>query len=341
MIIRATHPDFWSLYDLLAQRQGWLSAIHGKASLEYYRQLTHDKGELTEDRSYIVLRENIPVAAFIGVLVGSEKKDLLAYGVPCISVEDDSMFTGAVVKEFLREFDSITEDIRGRLCYWDFMPDGQISTLSRHMLSRGALSETIFHRVIAIREDEIMLKRNIRRRYGSLINWGIRELSPQIVTHEDLSWEQMDLFRQLHIREAGRETRTESSWRRQYEWVKQGSAFLVLGHWQGELVSAGMFEYNRTNCIYGLSASRRDLFKRPLFHALMWSAVLHAKWLGCHWFQVGQQVFPRFPVSCPPSPKELGISEFKAGFGGQTRIMLELSLKNEILPPAGQRVNEY
>lgn len=329
MIVRSAHADFWKLYELLAQRQKWLSPIHGKISLEYYRQLSLDKGELAEDCSYIVQRGDTPVAAFIGATVGSVKKDMLAYQVPCISVEDGKQLTGRAAKEFLREFDSITETVSGRIIYRDFLPHGHISVMTRHLLSRGALPETLFHRVVDLRHDEVELKRKIRKSYGSLINWGVRELTPQVVTHGDLCWEQMDAFRILHIREAGRETRSPSSWRKLYEWAKAGAAFIVLGHWKGELVSAGMFEYNRTNCVYGVSASRRDLFEKPLFHALMWCAMLHAKRLGCHWFEFGRQVFPTSSVDCPPSSKELGISEFKAGFGGQTRLMLDLSITNE------------
>ena len=334
MIVRVTDPAFWKMYDMLAQKQAWLSPIHGKVPLEYYRRLALDKRKKAEDRSYIVLREGTPLAAFIGATVEHEGTDLLAYEVPCISIEDREQLGSSAAKDFLREFDAIAKHVGGIIHYRDFLPTGEISILSRHLLSLGASSNTFFHRVIDLRSDEAALKRNIRKSYGSLINWGIRELTPQVVTHEDLRWEQMDAFRKLHIREAGRETRSENSWRRQYEWIKSGAAFIVLGHWQGELVSAGMFEYNRSNCVYGVSASRRDLFDKPLFHSLMWVALLHAKRLGCTWFEVGHQVFPKFPANCPPSAKEMGISEFKAGFGGRTRLMLDLRLGGEELRTA-------
>ena len=82
------------------------------------------------------------------------------------------------------------------------------------------------------------------------------------------------------------------------------------------------------------NAARRDLIEKPMFHSLMWSAILHAKTLGCRWFEMGWQLFlnqaylPSYLTFAdkPPSKKELGISEFKAGFGGETRMFLDLTL---------------
>ena len=133
-------------------------------------------------------------------------------------------------------------------------------------------------------------------------------------------------FRQLHIREAGRETRSEESWSRQLEIVQAGEAFVVFGHVDDRLVSAGLFMHSETNCYYGVSASRRDLFEKPLFHALMWTANLHAKKIGWRRFEVGEQLYPNHPQYLPPTKKEIDISGFKAGFGGHTRMFLDLKL---------------
>ena len=159
-----------------------------------------------------------------------------------------------------------------------------------------------------------------------LINWGNRELQPKVFDAENITWELINEFRQLHIRESGRETRSEESWRRQLEMVQAGEAFIVLGHLNGELVSSGFFMNSKTNCYYLSSASRRNLFEKPLFHSLMWAAILHAKERGCKWFEVGEQLYPNHPYQNPPTKKELGISVFKSGFGGEIRMFLDLKL---------------
>ncbi|SVE16488.1 uncharacterized protein METZ01_LOCUS469342, partial [marine metagenome] len=150
----------------------------------------------------------------------------------------------------------------------------------------------------------------------------------KILDSKTITWEYMQEFHSLHIREAGRETRSEESWKRQYEMVKADEAFVIFGTFENQLVSAGFFSYNKTNCYYQVSASRRDLFDKPLFHAIMWTAILYAKNLGCRWFEVGEKYFPNHPADKISTTKELGISNFKSGFGGETRMFLDLTLDN-------------
>jgi lipid II:glycine glycyltransferase (peptidoglycan interpeptide bridge formation enzyme) len=58
----------------------------------------------------------------------------------------------------------------------------------------------------------------------------------------------------------------------------------------------------------------------------MWTAILHAKKNGCLWFEVGEQYFQNHPIDKPPTKKEIGISDFKAGFGGNTKIYMDIRL---------------
>ena len=67
------------------------------------------------------------------------------------------------------------------------------------------------------------------------------------------------------------------------------------------------------------------MFDKPIFHGLMMKAILHAKELGCHWFETGEQVFKNHPYEEPPSSKEIGVSLFKAGFGGNMRVFLDFN----------------
>jgi len=280
-----------------------------------------------EDRSFIVLWEGEPVIGFRGAAVTSDSKTDLVFGeVPCIALENKPKLTAKAAKTFSQEFDRFAEDVSGSIWYRDFMIEGVLTSLSTHLLQKGAIAKPIFSQVIDLKDEKSVQKSSIRKSYKSLINWGIRELDPRVYDAATITWELIDQFRQLHIRESGRETRSEESWRRQLDMVQAGEAFIVLGHLNGELVSSGFFIYSKTNCYYGSSASRRDLFDKPLFHAIMWTAISHVKELGCKWFEVGEQLYPNHPSEKPPTKKELGISEFKAGFGGMTRMFLDLKL---------------
>jgi hypothetical protein len=107
--------------------------------------------------------------------------------------------------------------------------------------------------------------------------------------------------------------------------VRTGEAFGVFAWMHDALVSAALFPYSKAHCFYGVSASRRDLFEKPLTHGVIWKALLHAKELGIRHFEMGEQLFPMAPRQ-NPSQKELGISFFKRAFGGESRVSLNVCL---------------
>jgi FemAB family protein len=325
MNIYPSNPQFKEKSYHLAVKSGWHSPLYTESSLKYFQQRPKDDGRKLQDISFILEWENEQVAVFIGAIVESDNvTDLLSYEVPCYMVEDKERITAKATKYFLREVDSILSQINGKFLYRDFLIEGNISSLSTHLLKKGAIERPIFSKVIDLTKDKALLWRSVRKSYSSLINNGLRDLCPEIITSKEVSWSHFEKFRELHIREAGRETRSVESWRRQFEAVQADEAFLVLGEFDGEMVTAGYFSYSETNCFYGSSASRRDLFDKPLFHAIMWTAILHAKELGCRWFEVGEQHYLNHQVDKPPTKKELGISDFKAGFGGEIKINLDI-----------------
>jgi len=50
----------------------------------------------------------------------------------------------------------------------------------------------------------------------------------------------------------------------------------------------------------------------------------------CQYFEVGEQLYPNHPQSIRPTRKELGVSDFKAGFGGQTKMYLDILLVDSV-----------
>lgn len=327
MILESDHPEFWNAINHIGYKSGWQSPLHTRTALNFYRQRPADDGNSISDRSFVLLWEKEPVICFQGANVEiNGKNNLVAYEPPCISIENKEKLTANASKTFIKEFEKVSEEVNSYISYRDLLIDGELSTLSRHLLSKGAKATPVFSKMIDLNKDELTLKSHLRKSYSSLVNWGLREMNIQILDYSNVTWEYINDFRELHIREAGRETRSEESWRRQFEMVQANEAFVVLGHLNNELVSAGFFMYSDTICFYGVSASRRDLFEKPMFHSLMWSAILHSKKLGCCRFDVGEQLYPNHPFDKPPSKKELAISEFKAGFGGKTTCQLLLTL---------------
>ena len=324
MIISFGDKDFYKFLGELSDCR-YMPPFYQESRLEYTTQVVTDEGMKLDNISFIMLLNNKPVAGFVGATVEKNSKvNILAYEMPALFVERKAL-TKKAKKQFLQEFDHRTRNCN-HFYLTDHLYQGAISTLSLHLLNAGAKAIPRFSQVLDLKEDKALLWRKIRKRYTSLINNGLRDLQPKIVDSRSITWEMMKEFQDLHIREAGRRTRSEQSWKRQYEMVKAGGAFAIFGTFEDKLVTAGLFSFNSTNCYYWVSASRRDLFDKPMFHAVMWTAILYAKKLGCRWFEVGEQLYINYPADKLPTKKELGISDFKAGFGGETRVFMDFKL---------------
>jgi len=301
-------------------------SAYTSSSIIYRRQIAQDNGIDSNNKSFIVRLDGKPVALFFGVLSYQDQRRVVDVygGRPCVSFFNTSLISKKILQMILAEVKTAIKDAGTTFVYRDFMIDRSISPISRHLLSVGADVRQRFTQVIDLEKSEKDLKKDVRKSYTSLINWGLKELS--ITVHgksNDISWDEMDLFRHLHAQVSGKDTRTKESWKKQFKMCASGEAFIVMGRLNGRLVSAGFFTNSHDSCYYGASASCRDLFEKPIFHALLWTAILHAKSIGCKWFEVGEQLYQGIGS---PSEKELGISRFKSGFGGTIQTFIDLEL---------------
>jgi hypothetical protein len=326
-IVFSKDSEYWKLLDKVDTNDTWRSSVYSKLKSLYYQQRPTDDGKKLHNVSFLLQREEEVVVAFFGAMIGSNKKtDLLFYEAPCVLVLNKSKLTIKEKKSFLNEFDEILKQINGNIWYRDFTINGNVSFLTEHLLKKGATLVPKISKIINLSIDKDILWGDVRKRYKGLINKGLKEVKRYVLEEKTVTWEYMLKFRELHIQVSGRETRSIESWRMQFNLVKSGEAFLIFGELKGVLVTAGYFSYSKDNCIYGSSASRRDLFNQPIFHSIMWTAILYAKKIGCRWFEVGEQSFQYCYADIPITEKEIGISNFKAGFGGDSKAYLDVKL---------------
>jgi len=147
---------------------------------------------------------------------------------------------------------------------------------------------------IVIDLTKFNLKQDVRKSYKSLINKtdGII-FSPSICG-----------LQELHLKVAGRKTRSDRTWGIQQEMIDCGEAFVVELYNQGTLISAALFYKNEYCCYYACAAS----FKGVNSHAVIWSAVEFCKSEGLKRFELGEKL--------EETEKEKNITKFKSGFGG-------------------------
>ena len=318
--------EFWEKLSLISDQFINFSSLYSKESTAYYKQKFNDEGFSCRDLSFIVNYDNFPICAFLGSQISKDNKTYIKnYEIPSIFIENKNGLTLKQKKKyfsFIEEILSIPSDLRE---FSGVYNSGRISYGIDFLLKRGLrISKINFSRKIDLENSEQYIKSNIRKCFHSLINWGLRELDLKIIDSSNISIDHIMSLRDLHIKEAGRITRSMDSWISQYQQIKSGPSFMISGYINKELVTSGIFICNKNYCYYGVSASRRDLFEKPLFHAVLWKAIINAKTKQMKLFETGAE-YINTPLKENFTEKESNIGYFKSGFGGRLYQELVIS----------------
>ena len=326
--VPAGTEDFEALWSSLWQADRVQDPLYSPLNLRYQQE--YHCGSTFEDCSLVAAENGRPL---LGALMAVQmypdgRRELAGYGRPLLYLETPGLPDAQRQRAFKYVKEAL-EDVRQRhpglrVLYREAAP--VLSVLGLSLLEAGAEARPHFTQVIDLGLTEAELHQRVRKSYKSLLNWGRQNLDLRLHTASSITEADMDRFHELHCHVAGRETRPQATWDIQLEMVRGGEAFVVEGHWQDELVSAALFLHSPKGCYYGVSASERELFDKPLSHAVLWTAILHTRSLGCRWFEMGEQLYPG-RGGPTPSDKEMNIAKFKRGFGGQTEIRLTLTLE--------------
>jgi hypothetical protein len=337
-LVSASDAEFAKLWSDLQIEGEHFDALYGEANLAYYREYCGNPD--IEDLSFLVSDGEVALCGIRAFRRSFEQgsSEISCFGLPLLYAEhqhvDAAMLARA--KRHLRfeiEKKLQEQSIGTTIYYKDRLHRGCISLLGRLLLDYGGDSTVSVSQIIDLSLTEETLHKGMTKAYKWSVNWGRKNLAINVLDRNSITSQDIENFRLLHFEAAGRETRTLKSWTLQYEMVLKGEAFCVFARMGESLVSAALFPYSKSHCFYGVSASRRDLFDKPLNHSVIWTALLHSKMLGLRYFEMGEQLFPMAPRP-HPTQKELGISFFKRAFGGESRVFLDICLKLQTSPVA-------
>ena len=176
-----------------------------------------------------------------------------------------------------------------------------VDAISRFLLESGYKPDNFYAQVIDLSKPLPELHAEMRKSYQNLAN----KYTAKVSNYS----EHISKLKELHKSVVGFQTRPDATWDTQKAMIENNEAFIVHSpSWD----SAGLFIYNQESCYYGVGKSLGDTVSHPV----LWKAICYAKKLGCKEFEMGQQIFSG-------DKKEVGISTFKRGFGGKTKIRLE------------------
>ena len=317
---------FWRNFQLLLEKKSFYNCKYKRYNIDFFKTLSREKFNIVQDKSFLLLDEKGIFFAFIGAEIENEKGEnqISCFGMPSITLELDELSISQQ-KYIKKEIDDLIYNLKDKLILIDFYNDSKFSVSFNHIIFNYKCKLNYnYSRFIDLNPDIKELKSKVRKSYKSLINMGEKEMDIKIYSHKNINLEVIDKFRSLHIREAGRETRSKDSWISQYHSVLHNQAFIVSADINEELVSSGYFFMGRSHCFYASSASRRDLFEKPLFHSLLWKAIQYSKSIGIKVFETGAQ-YPKF-MDKNITSKEFTIAKFKSGFGGSSKLNIILDL---------------
>jgi hypothetical protein len=123
-------------------------------------------------------------------------------------------------------------------------------------------------------------------------------------------------YRMLHHKCAGGETRPKESFDQQFERLKAGQAVLFGLKYKQKNIAFSYFDYNADKAIYFSGADDPDYARFPIYHALIYSAMIYFKRIGVRYLDPEQPACPSVQQDYYPDDKQLNIAFFKRGFGG-------------------------
>ena len=300
-----------------------ISVFHLKSTVEYYS--AYFQGSIM---SFVLFESNKPVA--IVPLFVYQKKDgwtITSNGSGLISplfIEDvPRRLRKRLEQQILEVIGIISKKLKIRKIIL-FEHSRILSSWYLLWLDRANKDFITYQFAIDLQHTIEDIRLGFRKSYKPLVNKALKEWRVEVC--EDNIEKAFEEFRKLHLEEAGKQTRSMDTWSIQKAQISNNEAFLVTVRDDMELIGGGLFNYSRDIGMYSVGAYKRELFDKPIGHAVQMIAINQLKDLGCKTYILGEKAVAL--SSSVSSKKEASISHFKEGFAGYVFAQphLEISL---------------
>lgn len=326
-IVTSDSELFWVYWENILKTVDYQHPAFSSVGLDFYKETLFPDATVI-NKSFIVVNNSV---AIIGVILSIDNQHsrarLSGYGRGINYMENSNGNCDGIKaarKTFRKNFESImTENEIKSLFLTDYTSvDGTLSLLARLILDMGGIAQANYLQLIDLTQSIEEIHSKLSKSCRNSVNWGRKNIEVSYVDSSSVTRENVEELRQLHIFEAGRETRSKNSWDFLYDMIVRNVAFIVEGRLDGLLVTSSLFYYNCPVCLYAVSASTRDLFDKPIGHIVIWQAINCAKELGCKYFDFGGLTYNSHKEMV--TKKEIDINRYKKNFGGETKVQLSI-----------------
>ena len=316
-IKKSIKEDFKNLsFDLLdwdevLNSSSHVSIFYLKSSIEYYTEYYQGY-----NLSFVLHENNMPLVSFpLFAYHNGDHWKIAGNGQGVIGPLFTTNLPKKLKKRLEKQIVEILDQIAAKLeikkvTFLELSP--ALSNWYLLWLDRAHKDYLTYHLALDLRPSMEEIRLGFRKSYKPLINKALKEWEIAVCAKDSDSI--FEEFRLLHVEVAGRETRSKSSWDIQREQLKNEEAFLVTVRDKKALIGAGFFNHTKDMGYYSVAAYKRELFDKPIGHAVQMMAIQRLKDIGCATYNIGQKA--TVMASSSHTDKELSISYFKEGFAG-------------------------
>jgi hypothetical protein len=185
------------------------------------------------------------------------------------------------------------------------------------LLRFGYLDVSLATQVIDLSADEDVLLRDMRKGHRAAVKQAEKMLTCEVLDSSTITEQRFEQYRLLHQKAAGRVTRPLSTFRMMYNWIAQNHVILASASREGKPAGFALTILYKNGAYYGSGCEDPELNHLPIGHLLQWRTMQWLKQHGIRRYEIGIQNFGSVPHAMV-SEKEMNISLFKRGFGGET-----------------------
>lgn len=204
-----------------------------------------------------------------------------------------------------------------------FESSNALSSWYLYWLKRASKDYLSYELSINLEKTLEEIRLNFRKSYKPLVNKALREWDVDVCSKKDMHV--FEEFKLLHKEVSGRQTRNDLSWDIQKKQIQNEEALLITVRNNQSLIGGGFFNYSKDEAMYSVGAYNRDLFDKPIGHAVQMKAIEKLKELGCKKYNIGEKITNL--NGRKPSEKEKSITHFKEGFASSvySKAHIEIS----------------
>jgi len=289
--------------------------------LEYSR---HYIKTLQEELSFILMQDKQPVAiAFLPVEVIDKKNYISSregYIQAPLSINEK------IEREVFQQIDILAREYKISKIKFFLDPlvieyQNKFNMLRKYHYFDTTSSDCI----LDLRLSKEELWHSIRKNHKRNINRILKNSEFEIIKidYKNPDYSLHELYRELHHKCSGRVTRSKITFDLQFEMLKNDEASLFGLKYKNKPVGFSYFSHFRGGVIYASGADDPDFTDFPIYHTILWSAIVYYKERGFEFLEFSEPCGYGVQFDSYPDEKQLNISHFKRGFGGKMVPLFE------------------